>query len=134
MDYMGAGQAWLHDKLEEIASVTIDYYHGSSVTQGVPAVIGSSDYQVVSEMGVETGASRVDFIVKETHLGFTPALGDRIVFEGRVYRVVDHGAGGCWQWTNGYCLARRIHTEYVNVYTDNANTNANSGTATGTGN
>ena len=129
-DMLGSGLAWLANKLEDVMSVTIDYYHGSGVTQGVPAVIGSSDYQVVSEMGVETGASRVDFIVKETHLGFTPSLGDRIIFEGRVYRVVDHGAGGCWQWTDGYCISRRIHTEFVSVYTSNTNATA-TGTATG---
>lgn len=112
-DVLGSGLHWLANKLEDVASVTVTVIHGGRSYADLPAVIGTSDYHVVSEMGVETGASRVDFIIKDTHLGFIPSLGDQIVFDGRVYRVVDHGAGGCWQWTDGYCISRRIHTEYV---------------------
>ena len=126
-DMLGSGLNWLANKLEDVMSVTATYYHGSQTYADLPAVIGSSDYHMVSDMGVETGASRTDFIIKDAHLGFVPALGDRIVSGGRVYRVVDHGAGGCWQWTDGYCISRRIHTEYVSVYTDNATATGSTG-------
>ena len=112
-DILGNGLSWLASKLEEVASVSVTYIHAGTTRADIPAVFGTSDYKILSELGVETGASRVDFIIRDSCLGFTPTLGDQIVTGGRVYRVVDHGADGCWNWTDGYCLTRRIHTEYT---------------------
>ena len=118
MDVLGSGLAWMAGKMESCMAVSVAYTHNGVTAGNIPAVIGTSDYQVLSDMGVEVGSSRVDFIIKETHLGFTPTLGDIIVYNGRKYKVVDHGGAGCWRWTDGYCISRRIHTEY---YSDNTN-------------
>ena len=119
MSLLEKGLSHLHKTMKEVNSVDAVYRSDGKTAQvrAICAGVGSGS-KVAG--GLELGANARDFIISAADWQDDPLPGDTITTAGRVYEVATIVGEGCFRWTSGYNISRRIHTKYLGTETDDA--------------
>jgi len=121
-DLLRQGSQWLAGVLKQHASSPVTYSRppadedGEMLELEIAATLGKTDYEKSDQYGLPVGATATDFLVSAADLAGTfgePEVGDRIVFAGAVYEVLELPGQGCWRWSDGFGSLMRIHTKRI---------------------
>ena len=96
------------------AGVVVDYTQGATTVNDCPAIPGSTTTESEFADGVVRTDKSHDFIIEREDLPFTPAKGDRIVWNTRTYDVMHPANGRVYEDIGPFRQAWRIHTKEVN--------------------
>ena len=112
-DLLNDGLKWLADKRKAVMSSEITYRR-SSIELTLLATIGKPDVDVADDNGLRISASMIDFLITASDFEATftaPKRGDVIVYDDRIYEVMDFGGQGIWRWSGYPGSTMRIHTK-----------------------
>ncbi len=120
-DLLRQGSQWLAGVLKQHAASQVTYSRpatdgGDAVELPLAATLGKTDYEKPDEYGMPVGATATDFLISSVDFTGTfgePQTGDRIVFDGSVFEVLDVPGQGCWRRTDGFGNTMRIHTKRI---------------------
>jgi len=121
-DLLRQGSQWLAGVLKQHAASPVTYSRppadedGETVELEIAATLGKTDYEKSDQYGLPVGATASDFLVSAADFTGTfgePQVGDRIVFAGAVYEVLELPGQGCWRWSDGFGNTMRIHTKRI---------------------
>ena len=121
-DLLRQGSQWLAGVLRQHAASPVTYSRppadedDETVELELAATLGKTDYEKLDEYGMPVGATATDFLVSAADFTGTfgePQAGDRIVFAGAVYEVLELPGQGCWRWSDGFGNTMRIHTKRI---------------------
>jgi len=121
-DLLRQGSQWLAGVLKQHASSPVTYRRPPTDDEEEPleleiaATLGKTDYEKLDQYSLPVGATATDFLVSAADLAGTfgePLSGDRIVFDGAVFEVLDLPGQGCWRWSDGFGNTMRIHTKRI---------------------
>jgi hypothetical protein len=121
-DLLRQGSQWLAGVLKQHASSPVTYSRppaddeGETLELEIAATLGKTDYEKSDQYGLPVGATATDFLVPAADFTGTfgePQVGDRIVFAGAVYEVLELPGQGCWRWSDGFGNTMRIHTKRI---------------------
>lgn len=106
-------------RLFDSAGVVIVYQRGD-IKLNVQAVVGATDWQDQNVSDAYQQLKSVDFIIDPTALNIAGALvepsrGDRIVYDGFFYDLLQTGNGAFWAWSDGFKTFYRLHTSRSDV-------------------
>lgn len=108
-----SGLSWLHKQraahLTESASYT-RASAGNSMPLSVAVTASQVKREVLDGNGIPVLITAQDFIITTAALGFEPAAGDIITYNGRRYEVAEYNGENCWRFTDITRLSLRIHT------------------------
>jgi len=121
-DLLRQGCQWLASVLKQHASSRVTYSRPPADDEGEPveleiaATLGRTDYEKSDQYGLPISATATEFLVSAADFTGTfgePQVGDRVVFDGAVYEVLELPGQGCWRWTDGFGSLMRIHTKRI---------------------
>ena len=121
-DLLRQGSQWLAGVLKQHAASQVTYSRPPTDDEEEPleseiaATLGKTDYEKLDQYGLPVGATATDFLVSATDFTGTfgePQVGDRIVFAGAVFEVLELPGQGCWRWSDGFGNTMRIHTKRI---------------------
>jgi len=121
-DLLRQGSQWLAGVLKQHAASPVTYSRPPSdeddetVELELAATLGKTDYEKSDQYGLPVGATATDFLVSAADFTGTfgePQAGDRVVFAGAVYEVLELPGQGCWRRSNGFGNTMRIHTKRI---------------------
>ena len=112
MDMLEKGLAWLAGKQKKHASQHVRYYRGSECYP-VDATLGTTKLEIDDGSGVRVTAHSTDFLIRAADLPVLPDVGDRVLFHGGEFEVLELTPTGCWHWSDPYAITRRIHTKRI---------------------
>lgn len=123
MTFMKWGSVWLANRRKQYASVPVTYVRGDTSYPDIFAGFGVTSYESRQEKRFASVNDRLrDFIISRDDLPVeTPKLGDKIVWDGVRYDLVNSQAlhagreqtGSCWAWTDGTKTSVRVHTRKI---------------------
>ena len=121
-DLLRQGSQWLAGVLKQHAASPVTYSRppadedDETVELELAATLGKTDYEKLDEYGMPVGATASDFLVSAAGFAGTfgePQVGDRIVFDGAVYEVLELPGQGCWRQSDRFGNTMRIHTKRI---------------------
>jgi hypothetical protein len=121
-DLLRQGSQWLAGVLKQHASSQVTYRRppadedGETLELEIAATLGKTEYEKSDQYGLPVGATASDFLVSAADLAGTfgePQVGDRIVFAGAVFEVLELPGQGCWRQSDGFGNTMRIHTKRI---------------------
>lgn len=111
------GETALNAMFECFAEPICYRRNGNVLAVAIPAKIGKTLFRTDDiATGVSMRFEERDFIVQCTEFpaNFTPAKGDEIVYDSRLYMVSAPDGEPCWRWhTRHSHITLRIHTKYI---------------------
>lgn len=101
------------------AGVVIVYRRGD-INLSITSVVGATDWQDQNVSDAYQQIKSVDFIVDPAELNIAGALvepsrGDRIIYDGYSYDLLQTGNGAFWAWSDGFKTFYRLHTSRSDV-------------------
>jgi hypothetical protein len=121
-DLLRQGSQWLAGVLKQHASSQVTYSRppadedDETVELEIAATLGKTDYEKSDQYGLPVGATASDFLISAADFAGTfgePQVGDRIVFAGAVFEVLELPGQGCWRLSDGFGNTMRIHTKRI---------------------
>jgi hypothetical protein len=112
MDMLEKGLAWLAGKQKKHVSQKVRYFRGTTCYP-VDATLGQTKLDIDDGSGVRVTAHSTDFLIRAADLPVMPDVGDRVIFNGGEYEVLELTPTGCWCWSDPYAITRRIHTKQI---------------------
>lgn len=114
------GAEWFDGVSREHMAIVVDIHPAASVDViGVPAVIGRSTFDALTNDGMTIRFETRDFSISTVDWAVAPKKGDRIIETDRTgtrreYEAcVPAGMQSCWHWADSAYRKRRIHTQLV---------------------
>ncbi len=111
-DMLQSGLAWMHRQraANMAAAAVFVRLEDETETDIADATVVQARYERPDANGMPVEVRIVDFIFGAAVLGFEPAEGDIIRYDGRDYEATPLGGDPCWRHTDASRLAIRVHT------------------------
>ena len=113
MNLMKHGHRWRLAQQVKHNSVVAEYITESG-RYSVHAIPGRAGRSSNNAENIILDANTVSFTILTDELPVDPQIGDRIKTDGHCYEVnTPIGVRGCWYWSDGYFLARRVFCKEI---------------------
>lgn len=93
------------------AGTTVTYTQADSTQHSLEAVLGSSNWNLETDSGMQATVRSRDFLFLASDMDFEPAIGDYITWDGNYYYILADGGEPLWRYADQSKSAIRVHTK-----------------------
>lgn len=107
---------WLKAQRRAYMAISVVYSRGTT-SLAVSATLGIAEYESFGDVGqTQVTVHEIDFLIDSADLVGTfgePQIGDRIVYSGQTFEVLDLADSGHYRRSDPYGVTLRLHTKMV---------------------